>query len=352
VPTPLPGPGTPKGPPPDAAETAFLARGVVSAITPPGGLTALQGALVEAMFASLTGHRIDIDSVDAIDPESFAVGLAGRDEAFRTRILQVMILGALVLRPLPPEVAERLDAFARELSVGDGMLAVARRYAAGTLGLAAVDFDRNGYTRDWERADQQALHTSRELSDAWELSVRDPALAARWRALEDLPVGTVGRRITELYRARGFHYPGTEGSAPPLLAQHDWVHVLADYGTTVESELEVFAFIARANDDPRAFSLLAMVVSLFETGYLRAGAGLFEAAPGQLSHRGVATRVADAMRRGALVQGSVDFLTVDWFDLAPLAVGAARERFGVVAKSADAEAAGSVGPWEPGGISE
>jgi hypothetical protein len=114
----------------------------------------------------------------------------------------------------------------------------------------------------------------------------------------------------------------------------------------------VFAFIARANDDPRAFSLLAMVVSLFETGYLRAGAGLFEAAPGQLSHRGVATRVADAMRRGALVQGSVDFLTVDWFDLAPLAVGAARERFGVVAKSADAEAAGSVGPWEPGGISE
>ena len=60
--------------------------------------------------------------------------------------------------------------------------------------------------------------------------------------------------VFRLYQSRGFVFPGLPGSAPPLLAQHDWVHVLADYGTTVESELEVFAFIARANDDMRAFS--------------------------------------------------------------------------------------------------
>ena len=45
-------------------------------------------------------------------------------------------------------------------------------------------------------------------------------------------------------------------------------------------------------------SLLAMVISLFETGYLRTGAGLFESSPGHLSsHDGVAVRIADAMRR-------------------------------------------------------
>src|SRR5208282_3771700 len=114
-------------------------------------------------------------------------------------------------------------------------------------------------------------------------------------------------------QSRGFVFPGLPGSAPPLLAQHDWVHVLADYGTTVESELEVFAFIARANDDPRAFSLLAMVVSLFETGYLRRGAGLFEASSGHLSKAGVPVRLADGMRRGALCHGSVDYLRTDWF---------------------------------------
>ena len=351
MPTPLPEPARTDLSPPDAAEAQVLARGVVTAIAGPGGLTDLQGVLTEAMFQALTGHRVDL-AAPAIAPEDFAEALAGRNEAFRTRILQVMILGALVLRPLPAEVAEQLEAFAGELSVGDGMLEVARRYAAGSLGLAELDFQRNGYTADWSPERQAALHTSSTLDDAWQLAVADDALAARWRALEDLPAGTLGRRMTEFYRARGFAYPGTPGSAPPLLAQHDWVHLVADYGTKVESELEVFAFIARANDDPRGFSLLAMVVSLFETGYLRAGAGLFEAFPGQLSREGVAVRVADAMRRGALVDGSVDFLAVDWFELAALPIDEVRARFGVVPKDPGAIAAGSVGPWEPGGISE
>jgi hypothetical protein len=337
--------------PPDAAEAQILARGVTSAVGGPAGLTPLQGILLEAMFAALTGHHVDIDGAP-IDAAAFAEALAARNEPFRVRILQVMILGALVLRPLPPEIAEQLDRFAAEMSVGDGMLDVARDYAKGSLGLAAFDFERNGYTSEWSPENQRALHASRVLDDAWELSVDDSGLARRWRALEDLPPGSLGRGITEFYRARGFAYPGTPGSAPPLLAQHDWVHLVADYGTTVESELEVFAFIARANDDPKAFSLLAMVVSLFETGYLRSGAGLFEAFPGQLSREGVAVRLADAMRRGALVHGSVDFLAVDWFELAPLPVEDVRRRFGLAAKSDRAMAAGSVGPWEPGGISE
>ena len=29
-----------------------------------------------------------------------------------------------------------------------------------------------------------------------------------------------------------------------------WIHVIADYGSTVESEIEVFGLIARADDDP------------------------------------------------------------------------------------------------------
>jgi hypothetical protein len=235
--------------------------------------------------------------------------------------------------------------------VDEGMLAIAQRFAAGSLGLAAFDFERNGYTAGWNPEDTRALHTSRTLESAWDFAVTDAALAERWAGLEQLREGTLGRRVNEMYRARGFVYPGRPGSAPPLLAQHDWVHVLADYGTTVESELEVFAFIARANDDLRAFSLLAMVVSLFETGYLARGAGLFESSTGHLSEAGVAARVADAMRRGALCNGSVDFLRLDWFDLADVPVDEARDHFGVQPKAEAALAAGSVGPWERGGIS-
>jgi len=350
MPVPLPDPAAALHVAPDATEVSILSHGVVAAVTPDGGLTDVQRVLLAAVFDAMTGHPADLDG-PPVAAADFAAALAGRDAVFRTRIVQVMVLGALVLRPLPTVVADRVAAFARELSVDEGMLAVAHRFSAGDLGLAAIDFERNGYTSTWTDADAEALHTSRTLAVAWEEVVDDAGLRDRWSAMENLPEGTLGRRVCDFYRARGFAYPGSPGSAPPLLAQHDWVHVVADYGTTVESELEVFAFIARANDDLRAFSLLAMVVSLFETGYLRTGAGLFESDTGHLAQAGMAVRVADAMRRGALCVGSIDFLRTDWFLLAPLTVDEVRTRFGVTPKAPTATAAGSVGPFETGGIS-
>lgn len=354
--TPLPAPGQARLGPPDRAEAQSCLDATLTAVDPGDGPTELQQVLIEAAFASMTGHDVTRTPGAPVGPADLAAVLADRDEAFRTRILQMMILGALVLRPLPADVADRVDAYAEELSVDDGMLAVARRFASGQLGLAAVDFQRNGYTADWAPDRASALHASTELHDAWQQSVADAALAERWAAFEHLPSGTLGRRMWEFYRARGFAFPGSPGSAPPLLAQHDFVHVLADFGTQVESELEVFAFIARANDDPKGFSLLAMVVSLFETGYLATGAGLFESFPGRLSQDGMAVRLADALRRGALSHGpggqpDVDLLAVDWFAHADRPVAELREAFGIVAKSEAALAAGCVGPWEPGGIS-
>jgi len=350
MPTPLPDPTQALLEPPDADEVAGLSRAIRSAVAGDGELTETQRLLLEAFLPAMTGHPAVLDGAP-LGPEGFGGVLALRSLGFRTRIVQTMVLLALLARPIPLELADRVAAYAREACVEEGMLDVARRLADGSLGLAAVDFERNGYTATWHPEDAAVLHTSRELESAWQESVADPDLARSWAALEDLPDGTLGRRITEFYRARGFSYPGRPGSAPPLLAQHDWVHVVADYGTTVESELEVFAFIARANDDMHAFSLLAMVVSLFETGYLRTGLGLFEYSPGHLEGSGMAARVADAMRRGALCRGSIDFLRTDWFALADLSVEEARAHFGVVPKAPVALAGGSVGPWEPGGIS-
>jgi hypothetical protein len=358
VPVAIPGPDTVLLEPPGPDEVQATANGVASAAAPAGGLTDVQRVLIEAIFPAMTGHAVSVERVEPVTPEEFAQELARRDLAFRSRGVQLMLLAALVLRPLPPDVIDRVAAFARELMVDDKMIDVARRFATGSLGLAAIDFERNGYTSTWDSGDASALHTSTELAGAWELSVDDPALAARWASLGDLPEGTLGRRVWELYRARGFAFPGSPGSAPPLLAQHDWVHVLAAYGTTVECELEVFAFIARANDDMRAFSLLAMVVSLFETGYLRRGAGLFESDLGHMSAGdGMATRLGDAMRRGALChdtrsgRDSIDFLMIDWFELADLPLDEARGRFRLTPKSDASVAAGSITAWEPGGIS-
>jgi hypothetical protein len=345
--------------PPGLEETASTARGIASAVSPPDGLTSLQRILLESIFRAMTGHAVPLDGFEPLSPEDLAEVLRFRNLAFRTRIVQIMLLAALVLRPLPESVVDKVGTCARELSVHESLIGVAQRFASGSFGLAAVDFERNGYTSEWHADSAAQLHTSKELATAWDLAVDDPELAARWSDLGRLPEGTLGRGVSMLYQTRGFAFPGLPGSAPPLLAQHDWVHVLADYGTTVESELEVFAFIARANDDMRAFSLLAMVISLFETGYLRTGAGLFEASPGHLSSNGgVAVRIADAMRRGALCRDStlgvdsIDYLHLDWFAIADLSVTEARRRFGVVDKSPESLSAGSVSPWDREGISE
>lgn len=350
MPTPLPRRDTAKLTPPDGAEVYAISRAVGSAVAPATGMTQTQRLLMDAVFFAMTEHHATLDA-PRMTAQEFGECLAQRTIEFRSRIVQIMILLGLVLRPIPEEVANRIASFASELLVEERMVDVAREFAAGSLGLAAFDFERNGYTATWSSRDAESLHSSKELASAWDTAAADESLAARWQSLEGLPEASLGRRVADFYRARGFAYPGNPGSAPPLLAQHDWVHVLADYGTTVESELEVFAFIARANDDLRAFSLLAMVVSLFETGYLRSGAGLFESSPGHLSGQKMANRVADAMSRGARCEGSIDFLRTDWFDLAELSVETIREHFGVPAKSADAVGAGSVGPWERGGIS-
>ncbi len=340
--------------PPDAAESRLIAGGVAAAIAPAGGLTDLQRVLVEALVESMTGFVVPVTRVPRLNANEFATAMACRNEAFRARMVQFMLLCSLVLVPLPDEVVARVEEYATELGIEEPMMRVASRYAHGSLGLALIDFERSGYMETWDSATSDELHTSKPLADAWEERVFDDALAARWEALRDLPDGTIGREVAKFYDARGFVFPGRPGSAPPRLAQHDWVHVLADYGSTVECEIEVFGFIARANDDPRAFSLLAMVVSLFETGYLPKAAGLFEYSRGHLSHEGMAARLADAMRRGALVgahAGGPDLMTRDWFADAARSLADVRAELGIVAKSERALASGSVTPWEPGGIS-
>ncbi len=122
-----------------------------------------------------------------------------------------MILGALVLRPLPPEVASQVVEFARELSVGDDMLQVAREFAEGQVGMAAVDFDRNGYAAKWSPERAEALRAS-GLEQAWQAATDDPALGnlGGARAPDE---GTLGRRMWQFYRAAA-------SSSPAIPARH------------------------------------------------------------------------------------------------------------------------------------
>lgn len=356
TPVPLPAPDATNHDLPDLAEVQLVANAIATGAAPEDGLTPLQAFMLEAQCEMMTGHRIDPSWHREVGPQELAQGLADRDWVYRVRILQEIILPCLLLRPVPPEVGDKVSAYARALGVGDDVLEQIERCGPTSYDAALIDFARNGYSGYFTEQARPALHTDRDIGDGWGVVDDDPALAQRWADLEHCAEGTLGRRVFEFYRARGFVFPGRPGSAPPLLAQHDFVHVIADYGTTLENEVEVFGFIARADDDPQGFSLLAMVIGLFGTGTVETAGGLFESDPGHLAERNMATRLADAMRRGALAHPDGDtpkaFLTIDWFAYADVPVEEVRERFQIPPKSPKAVEAGSVGPWEPGGISE
>jgi hypothetical protein len=133
------------------------------------------------------------------------------------------------------------------------------------------------------------------------------------------------------------------------------MHVLADYGTNLRGELEVFALIGRADPDPKGFAWLATLIGLFETGYI-ADAGFFERDVRERNVRapGMHTRIADAIRRGKKVceRNDQDVFEMDFHALAPRPVGEVREMLGVQPKSAPSLEAGSAGAFELAGMSE
>lgn len=348
MPTPLPGDAEVNLQPPTAEETRLVIRGVLGAVAPPDGPTKLQRELFAALSHSMTGHDVDTTHLEPLGPVALAEALAHRNDQYRTRISQLMLLGEMVLSPIPAEVSDRVIHYINELSVSDHFVCTARANSTQSLGFALTDFARNGYTSNWS-SDAFPLHTSTALQDAWEQAPSDPALAQQWNDLGQLDPGSLGRMVFAFYRNRGFQFPGMPDSAPPLLAQHDWVHVLADYGAALENEVEVFGLIARASPNPQGFSLLALVIGLFETGAVEQGAGAFFAADaGHLSRTGMSVRLADAFLRGA--RCGKDLMTIDWFDYAACPIDDVREELGIIPKCAEAIAAGSATPWEDAGI--
>jgi len=348
--------------PADRDEVHVVARGIATAVAPEEGLTDVQADLLEAIASALTGVDVDYRSLEPLGPEELAAVLECHDLDYRQRIVHHMVLAELVLRPIPTVVAHRVHVYAEALGVKDDFVRLARRYAQGAFGLAYKDLQRNGFAAHLQADGQGEIRPGPARPGNLDVSAApfapaelDPALEASWRGFAELPPDTLGFQVWDMYDARGFELPGSPGGAPRYLAQHDFVHVLADYGTNLRGELEVFSFIGRADPDPKGFAWLATLTGLFETGYIPT-TGFFDRdvrerviqAPGM--HR----RVADAIRRGKEVcrANNLDLFEVDYYTVADRPVEELREHFAIPPKGGQALEAGSVGLFDLTGMSE
>ena len=313
------------------------------------GLTQIR--LVHAIGTTLLGVELDLkeaavnhNSLYALKEEFESV-----KEPIRQRLFQLFTLTELMLDPLPEQATETLKTTAEALNVHDNFIDIAREYSQGAYGIAATDLARKGYLGNPDLVKQggKLMHVHKTLTDPFELDEDDPDLLEKWISLEMCPAGSLGRNIWEYYKGRGFVFTGQKGSVNPSIAQHDWIHLLCDYNTTIEGELEVFSFIGSAIPDTKGFSFLVAIVGLFETGRLESwGGGVLNADKGHLDLPGMPERVADAIRRGRMCNKDVMY-GIDYFEYKDLQIESVREKLNIAPKDNQID---SPGVWDSKGI--
>ncbi len=336
-----------------ADEAILIARGIASAVGDDGQLTPVQASLLTEVIEAVLDVRVDINALEPLDAESLAAAMGQQSEDARRRVVHIMVLAELILKPIPPEVARRVAAYADALGANDQFVRIARRYAQGAFGLAWIDLRHNGFAEHWQMVRMDQLKSNIKLEDQLALGVEDGPLAELWYSFRNYKPGTLGRTVWDMYRGRGFALPGSIGGASAYLAQHDFVHVLANYGTNLPGELEVFSLIGHADPDPKGFAWIATLVGLFDTGYVES-AGFFDydvAKEKRLDNPAMHVRIADALHRGRLLRERLgtDLLELDYHDFAEQQLDDVRHELGVLPKSERALAAKSPGVFDRDG---
>ncbi len=312
-------------------QAPLQAAALVGACRGDGWQTPLQPRFLGVLFHQLLGYEADFDQIPGLSAEAVAEALPTAEQ--RLELVELMVTLEMLCDSIPAALEASIEHWASVLGVEDRSLRLARDLAAHASAQALHDF----YRYDWV-GEQDILSPAfegllaRHGDKAYALTVEpDPLEAARWRALEHCPAGSIGRSLWDFYQERGFGFPGEPGAANAALAHHDWIHVLADFDTSPMGEMEVTAFQAAASTLPGATLGFIGAVSIFQTGLLPS-----LVVPPGYSHAlevpGGPERIADAIQRGRACQRDV-FREIDFFAVADQALPSLREGWSIPGKA-------------------
>jgi len=309
-------------------------RGILGALTTDDQQpTKLQIAVIEAVASGVHGVDVDCATLEPLSAEELAVEVPNQEQA--RQFVQDAVTLELLLHPLPKSVEHNVERYAATLGVDHRLFDATRDLAHGHLALMQADIERNSwYTTQTVKG---ILH-----GHLWELARSkgaylgappDRAIARRWESLADHAPGTLGRSVADFYEAHHFPFPGERHGIYELGAHHDFVHVLADYTTSPEGEIDVFAFIAATMADPKGFTLFAFTLGLFQNASITrvSGRKVKIARADTLDDPGAVDRYADALRRAT--RCTVDVMGgIDHFALADRQLEDLRAEFDIVPK--------------------
>ena len=316
---------------PTAAEAAAGIRAVTMVARAPGQMAPAARNVIAAAQRVVLHTDYAVDELAPITPEELAAAVIR--PAMRRQLVTAMLVVSFAEGPTPPAQAELVERFARALGVDTPALSAMRHLAHHEHALYALCIIRNGHLPDALR-DQYRHHGGLRGLITGIMGLRgmreDPALAARYRALERLPDDRWGKQFWLHYHRNGFGFPGEKGGFPEAGVYHDFSHVLGGYDTTPEGETLVGSFIAGYRErraDHGLFTLL-FVLSIFSVGV--------DLTPIDVGARTgtvgtVAAAMIDAVRRGGAMNTD---LTAEWdhWPWVEVPLAEARDRLGVPPK--------------------
>ena len=171
----------------------------------------------------------DPAAVPRLSPRELAAALPGG--ALATEAAHMLTIMAFVDGSLDAAKISAVLDYSAALGIDEPYIREIAEAAHGHVACALADMTRQNLEsitgKPWPDGDAMG----------WFLPYRgeraDPALAARYRALEALPAGTLGREYWEQYQRNGYAFPGEpSGLNEAFATPHDCTHVLSGYDTS------------------------------------------------------------------------------------------------------------------------
>ena len=242
------------------------------------------------------GTTYSLEELASIAPAELA--RAFPDPQLRQQLVQGLIVMSLIDGNANAQETELVEQFAKALEVSAPEVKDLRHVLKGEILQLRLDLARRFWLRDkvkdiWNGEGIRGLYKfMRGMIGKYE----DTALAARYQALEQYPVGSLGRAYWDYCRNNGFALPGEKGGAPEQILFHDCAHLLSGYGTEPEGEVQVACFSAGfQRRDPWLFVffvLLQFHVGIRMTPITKARTGFFDPAKALIAiRRGAAMNV-------------------------------------------------------------
>lgn len=243
-----------------------------------------------------------LEQLEDITPADLARELP--DPQLRLQLVQGLIVMSLIDQEASSQETDLIEQFSQALKVSIPEVKDLRLLLRKEILQLRLDLAR----RFWLREKVIGIWNDEGIRGIYKLvrglmgKHESAPLAARYRALEQYPPGSLGRLLWEYWLKNGFALPGEKGGAPEQIVFHDCAHVLSGYGTAPEEEVQVACFSAGfQRRDPFTFILFVLLqfhVGIRMTPITEARTGFFDPEKAMV-----------AVRRGAAM--NVD-LNNDW----------------------------------------